>query len=41
MCDEVLFVERSGELEYVAKVKDLEVWSRRETECEIPQCCVP
>ena len=30
----VLFVERSGEFEYAAKVKDLEVCSRRETECE-------
>ena len=30
----VLFVERSGEFEYAAKVKNLEVWSRSESEFE-------
>ena len=41
MCDVVLFVERSGEFEYVAMVKDLEVRSPRETECKKRECCMP
>ncbi len=34
MCDLVLFVERTGELRYAARLRALEVWSRRETESE-------
>jgi len=32
--DGVLFVERSGELLYVARLSAIKAWSRRETESE-------
>jgi hypothetical protein len=34
MCDLVLFVERTGELPYHARLRTREVRSRRETESE-------
>ena len=34
MCDIVLFVERSGELLYMARLNVKKTWSRREIESE-------
>ena len=34
MCDEVLFVERSGELLILARLNTQKVWRRRDTKSE-------